>query len=129
MKFEDCRDQGALGPDFAHRVVERVRKAKRRRRLYQWALASTVGCALAAVTILMLWTRNSATQPSRRLASRSDSPTGQVVAYEYGASPEPDPPPFHQPLVFFFPNSDAVEGFHSSEANYWHSYDPWWDLN
>ena len=46
MKMTTARNDRVLRPDFARRVVERVRKAKRRRQLYRWALTSAFACAL-----------------------------------------------------------------------------------
>jgi hypothetical protein len=126
--MELSHNEAILRPDFARRVVQRVRKAKRRRRFYRWALTSTVACALAVVAILSLSTRYSRLQPSALIASRNDTPPEQVAApFEFGSSLEPDSLSFHQPLVFFFPSAIAVSDFQSSEASYWHSYDPWWN--
>ena len=119
-----------LRPDFAHRVVERVRKVKRRRQLYRWALSSVAGCALVIGAILSLADRNLPQPPSILLATPSDSHSEWIASprQELGGSLEFNLLSFgQQPLAFFFPSAPAVADFQSSEATYWHSYDPWWN--
>jgi len=128
MKTDGPREEAVLRADFAHRVVERVRKAKRHRRLYRWALTWAVACTLAVVALLAWPVRNSPPQPSALIASRHDTPPARVAApIEFGSSLEADSPSFEQPLAFFFPGATAVGDFQSSEASSWHSYDPWWN--
>ena len=122
------QDNRILGPDFARRVIKRVRQAKRRRRLYQWALTSTAACALALVAIRALSVHESMRQPLGLANNRDDRPSEQVATpFESGSSVETDVYSFHQPLLFLFPSTVAVGNFQSSEGSYWHSYDPWWN--
>jgi hypothetical protein len=123
-------NEAVLRPDFAHRVVERVRKAKRRRQLYRWALSSAAGCALVISAILSLPARNLPQPPSILPAARSDGHSEWIASpsQELGGLREFNLPSFgQQPLAFFFPGATAVADFQSSEATYWHSYDPWWN--
>lgn len=128
MRMKAPRNEAVLRPDFAHRVVERVRKAKRRRRLYRWALASAVACALAVVAIVSLPARNLRHKPPALLAARNDTRSQwSIPPTELGGAPQFDSPALGQPLAFFFPGATAVADFQSSQATYWHSYDPWWN--
>ena len=123
-----ARNDGVLRPDFARRVVERVRRAKRRRQLYRWALTSAFACALVSAAIFSTPIRNLSRQPSTLLAQRNDSHSQWVVSpQELGGLSQFDLPSFGRPLAFFFPGSAVVADFQSSEATYWHSYDPWWN--
>jgi hypothetical protein len=122
------RNDAVLGPDFAHRVVERVRQAKRRRQLYRWTVSSAVLCALGALVLVSLPARNLSEERSTVLASRSASHAPRIASSGELATPaEDDLMSFGQPLAFFFPAARAVAEFQSSEATYWHSYDPWWN--
>jgi hypothetical protein len=125
--MQALRNDGVLRPDFAHRVVERVRKARRRRQLYRWAMTSAVACALGALAIISLSARNLPGELSMLLASRNGSHSQPIASRELVAPPESDFLSFSQPLAFFFPGSIAVAEVQSSEATYWHSYDPWWN--
>lgn len=128
MKSEAPRKEALLRPDFAHRVVQRVRQAKRRRRLYLCTLTSAVACVLAVVAILSLQARKPPPPLSTLLASRNAGRSQWIVPpVEFGAAPEFDSPSLGQPLAFFFPGATAVADFQSSGATYWHSYDPWWN--
>ena len=122
-----ARNDRVLRPDFARRVVERVRKAKRRRQLYRWALTSAFACALMRA-IFSTPIRNLSRQPSTLLAPRNDSHSEWIVSsQELGGLSQFELPSFGRPLAFFFPGSAVVADFQSSEATYWHSYDPWWN--
>jgi hypothetical protein len=126
--METSQNQAILGPDFARRVVERVRHAKRRRRLYRWALTTTAACALAAVGFLSLSAHYSARPRTALIVRGNDSPSKQMAApFEFGSSLEPDLSSFHRPLAFFFPSAITIADSQLSDANYWHSYDPWWN--
>jgi hypothetical protein len=124
----NSEDNQTLRPDFARRVIKRVRQAKRRRRLYRWALTSTAACALVVVAIRALSVHKSMRQPLELAGNRDNRPSEQVAAsFESGSSMETDVYSFHQPLLFLFPSAVAVSNFQSSEGSYWHSYDPWWN--
>gem|GEM_PF-2200104 len=128
MKMTTARNDGVLRPDFARRVVERVRKAKRRRQLYRWALTSGFACALVSAAIFSTPIRNLSRQPSTLLAPRNDSQSEWIVSpQELGGLSQFELPSFGRPLAFFFPGSAVVADLQSSEATYWHSYDPWWN--
>ena len=128
MKTEVSRKEALLRPDFAQRVVQRVRQAKRRHRLYLWTLTSAVACALAVVAILSLPGRKLPSPQSILLASRNAGRSEwRAPSVEFGGAAEFDSPSLGQPLAFFFPGATAVADFQSSEATYWHSYDPWWN--
>jgi hypothetical protein len=128
VKMEAPRNEAVLRPDFAHRVIARVRKAKHRRQLYRRALASAIAGALGIVAILYFRSRNLPPQPSTLLASRNASRSEwMILPMEVGGAPEFDSRSPGQPLTFFFPGATAVADFQSSEATYWHSYDPWWN--
>lgn len=130
MKIETPHNEAVLRPDFARRVIERVRRAKRRRRLGRWALTSAIACALPVVAILYLRPGNVPTPFSTLVPSRDESHSEWIVpAMERSGTPESDSPSFGQPLAFFFPGASVVADFQSSEATYWHSYDPWWNPN
>jgi hypothetical protein len=130
VKIDGPQSEAVLSDDFAHRVVRRVRKAKRRRRLYRWALTSAVACTVAIVAILSLQDRNLPPQLPAFVATRNDAwPERVAPPFELGASPEFDSASFAQPLAFFFPGATAVADFQSSSTTYWHSYDPWWNPN
>jgi hypothetical protein len=120
------RDE-VLHPDFAHRVVEQVRKARRRRQRYRWAVISAVVCALGTLAIVSLPARNLHRERSTLLVSRNSSHSQRIASRELVAPPESDFLSFGRPLAFFFPGSVAVAEFQSSESTYWHSYDPWWN--
>lgn len=113
-----------LGPDFAHRVIERVRKVRRRRQLRRWALTSTAAAAVVTVAIFFLPGHQFAPQPIPR-APRSGPNSEQISISELDASLN-DSPSLGQPLAFFFPGAPAVADFESMETKYWHSYDSWW---
>ena len=124
----NCQNSRTLRSDFAHRVIKRVRQAKRRRRLYRWALTSTAACALALVAIRALSVHKSMHQPLGLVGDRDDRSSEQVAAlFQSGSSVDTDVYSFHQPLFFLFPSAIAVAN--SSEGGYWHSYDPWWNAN
>jgi hypothetical protein len=124
----NSQDNPTLRPDFARRVIKRVRQAKRRRRLYRWALTSTAACALALVAIRALSVHKSMHQPLGLVGDRDDRSSEQVAAlFQSGSSVDTDVYSFHQPLFFLFPSAIAVAN--SSEGGYWHSYDPWWNAN
>jgi hypothetical protein len=128
VKMQAPRNDGVLRPDFAHRVVEQVRKARRRRQLYRWAVMSAVACVLGTLAIVSLPARNLHGERSTLLVSRnSSSHSERIASGELVAPPESDFLSFGQPLAFFFPGSSAVAEFQSSESTYWHSYDPWWN--
>ncbi len=130
MNDEARGEQTVLGPGFAHRVVERVRTARRRRRLYRWALTSAMSCALAGAAIFYLAGPNPAPPHSAQAARGNDAVPEQIAAHAgFSASPVENSPSFAQPLAFFFPGATAVADIDSSEANYWHSYDSWWTTN
>jgi hypothetical protein len=121
------RNDGVLRPDFAHRVVEQVRMARRRRQLYRRAVMSAVACALGTLAIVSLPARNLPGERSTLLVSHNSSHSQLIASGELVAPPESDILSFGQPLAFFFPGSTAVAEFQSSESTYWHSYDPWWN--
>jgi hypothetical protein len=122
------RNDAVLGPDFAHRVVARVRQAKRRRQLYRWTVTAAALCALGTLMLVSLPARNLSQERSTVLASRGASHAPRFASPGELATPaEDDLMSFGQPLAFFFPASGAVAEFQSSEATYWHSYDPWWN--
>jgi len=130
VKIEASRNEAVLRSDFAHRVVERVRKVKRRRRLYRWALTSAVACTLAVVAMLSLPAPKLSPPPSTVVTSRNAGRSEWILyALELGGVPESDSASLGQPLAFFFPGATAVADFQSSEATHWHSYDPWWNPN
>jgi len=124
----NSQDNRTLRPDFAGRVIKRVRQAKRRRRLYRWALTSVAACALALVAIRALSVHKSMHEPLGLAANRDDRLSGQgATLFQSGSSVEMDLYSFHQPLLFLFPS--AIVAANSSEGGYWHSYDPWWNAN
>jgi hypothetical protein len=127
VKMQVPHNNGVLRPDFAHRVVEQVRQARRRRQLYHWAVKSAVACGLGTLAIVSLPARNLHGDRSTLLASRNSSRSQQIASTELVAPPEFDFPLFGHPLAFFFPGSSAVAELQSSESTYWHSYDPWWN--
>jgi hypothetical protein len=125
--MQASRNDGVLRPDFAHRVVEQVHKARRRRQLYRSAVMSAVACVLGTLAIVSLLARNLHGERSTLLVSRNSSRSQRTASRELVAPPEFDFLSFGQPLAFFFPGSSAVAEFQSSESTYWHSYDPWWN--
>ena len=131
MNRDQPRNEAILRPDFAQRVVERVRKAKRRRRVYYWALTSAVASALALAAFFSLPARNLPQQRSITLLSNSNDsyPEKVASAMEPGWPSKFNLPSFDRPLTFFFPGTSARSDFQWSEAAYWHSYDPWWTPN
>jgi hypothetical protein len=119
-----------LSADFAHRVVERVRKAKRRRRLRRRVLICAAACGVAAFALLSLHIHNPPSpQPAAAVARRSLGIPSQwaVSSGELGQSANSGATVVSEPLAFFFPGATEVADFQSSGATYWHSYDPWWN--
>jgi hypothetical protein len=124
------RHSGAvLSADFARRVIERVRKAKRRR-LRRQVLTCAGACGVAAFALLSLHIRNRPSpQPAAAVSRRSLGIRSQwaVSSGELGQSANSGATVVSEPLAFFFPGATEVADFQSSEATYWHSYDPWWN--
>jgi hypothetical protein len=117
--------QTVLGADFAHRVVERVRQSRRRRRIYRWALTTTLACMLVAAGLLHFSARNS--EPAGPMAGTNDGPAALISVPAGFTLSRDNPSLLIQPLAFFFPGATSAADFESSEASYWHSYDSWWD--
>ena len=115
-----------LRPDFSHRVVRRVQKIKRRRKLYRRALTSALGCALVITAVFFLPARE-LVPPSDLSAPRRDGHSDLIDSANDLRELEANSAPFGQPLAFFFPGSTAAANLQSTEATYWHSYDPWWN--
>jgi hypothetical protein len=121
-----------LSPDFAHRVVERLRKAKRRRRVARGTLVGAAVCALAGFVILSFRTRG--VTPMRAPAAiarlNPDFPVGVISApVGIDRSANPGATVVSDPVEFFFPGATAETDSQLSETTYWHSYDPWWMPN
>jgi hypothetical protein len=128
MNPEEHHQEDLLGPDFARRVVLRVRKVKRRRRIYRWVVSSAAAGALAAA-IVWLPGRNSPSAPSLGSAVRyNPAPEPVAVAPTFGRS-ETYLAYFYRPLAFFFPSATAVGDLQPADVSAWHSYDPWWNPN
>jgi hypothetical protein len=115
-----------LGPDFAQRVVVRVRTTRRRRRLYRWALASSATCVIAAAAIFYFAARRPGSQAERVAGVNQVSSERIAASAEFSFASGDNSSAFTQPLSFFFPGASTVADFESSEASYWHSYDSWW---
>ena len=123
MNRDALSDEAILRADFARRVVERVRKAKRRRRLY-WSLTSAAASILATWAFFSLPARNLARQPPTTSLAVNDN--RHPGAMELGGPLKFNSPSFYEPLTFFVPSASTIPDFQSSEAAYWHSYDSWW---
>ena len=133
MKIDGPHSEATLASDFAHRVVQRVRNTKRRRRVRRWVLISAVASTSAVVAISSLLARNSLSpQPSTVVANRDDlRPESESMSscIELGRSPDFNSASLGQPLAFFFPNATTLVDFQPSDQSSWHSYDPWWNPN
>ena len=132
MNIEAFREKTVLRPDFAHRVVERARKARRRRRLRRQVLSCAAACGVTAFAFLSLRARKLPSwQAPAAVARRYPSIPSQWTASsdELGQSANSSIIVVSEPLAFFFPAATEVAGFQSSQTTYWHSYDPWWNPN
>ncbi len=123
------RGEPVLRPDFARRVVERVRKVKRRRRMRRWAGAIALPCALAiAVTALHFPPRRPAAPSSALVASGGSGRSESIeLAMDLSAAARLNSQPQSQPIAFFFPGASTVADLQASDASYWHWYDSWWN--
>lgn len=129
---EEIYGEAALPADFAHRVVERVRAAKRRRRIVRRTLFSAAACALMAFVILSLRARSvTSVQSPPLVARRNSSFRPQAIASSIPVDHTTDPGAtvVSDPVEFFFPGAAAITDSRLSETTYWHSYDPWWNPN
>ncbi len=126
MNIDGSTNQAILPADFARRVVEGVREARRRGRLRRRVLTGAAICA-AVVIAASLSIHNLRPAPAS-MAARSPRPALASAA----APAEPtdlETIGVSDPLAFFFPGAAVVADFQSTQANYWHSYDPWWNPN
>ena len=126
MRTQHTRIEPVLGPDFARRVVERARKVKRRRRMRRWTIATALPCAILAA--LALWPRNAIAPPSAVVAKAGAVRYASIEsAGDFASASRPDGQSIGQPLAYFFPGATTVADLQTSEASYWHWYDPWWN--
>lgn len=129
---EEIYSEGALPADFARRVVERVRAAKRRRRIARRTLFGAAACALAAFVILSLRTRGVIPVQSPPMVARRNSglqPQAIASSIPVDRTTDSGAAVVSDPVEFFFPGAAAMADSRLSETTYWHSYDPWWNPN
>lgn len=128
---EEIYSEATLPADFARRVVERVRAAKRRRRIVRRTLFGAVACAFVAFVALGLRTRGVTPVQSPPVARRNPSLQTQAIASSItiGRSANSGATVVSDPVEFFFPGAAAMADSRLSETTYWHSYDPWWNPN
>lgn len=132
MKTNGPDGEALLSADFAHRVVDRVRKVKQRRRLRRRILTCVAACGVVTLAILMARTRDLiSVQAPQTIARQSPDLLSDwtVSSLEFGQARKSGATIVSQPLSFFFPGATAVVDFQYSESTYWHSYDPWWNPN
>jgi hypothetical protein len=118
--------QTVLSPDFAQRVVERVRIVRRRRRRIRgWALAAAAGCAVLVAVIALRPARDSGRQLVTQIPTARPEWTSPAV--QLAGQARPPAVAVSDPLQLFFPAAGEVADFQAWEATSWHSYDPWWN--